>query len=548
MQLQPWFFAPRPEVARQILTGGVQIPWGEWLPSILWWWLVYALWAFFFVGLASIFRRQWVEVERIPFPQVTVANEIVRVLGREKSDEKSSTVKWLLFGVLLGLAFFVVLFMIIMFPWFPDVFGWRPNMCGFGAAWIPSSSPVAVILALGRIEKMPLFVAGMYLVPLNILFNAWLWWIVYAIALQIAYAMGYYSSLPTMDGCGRHWCGGSPEFAGPFYMVVFTTVGGVLGILIIYIFVNRGYVADTIRAALGRGRLVEVEKNEAIPYRLAYAMVLGAAIVLLVAFTFVMGPAPSVSVIWVTFLYQFIEVYFFIMVGFLTIGGYFSSGAYLKPIWRYAPEPRTMEWTVAFDFAVQSGTNSPAGGWGFPLLATAYGFSMANFTHTNPRNVLKLVLLVSVLTPLLIQIAVLWADYTFGSTKLPGYGAWNLGPIDRFSPEYYNSTPDSSLAWWPQAIAGAIIPMALYYLHARFIWFPLEPIGFMLGISWVALLFELWQPALMAWVIKTLTLRIGGSKAYESLGRPIAAGFIIGYSIIAVIGAIIGVVRFFIPF
>lgn len=553
MQLQPWFFAPRPEIAKQLLAGGVPIPWGEWLPSILWWWLVYSLWAFFFVGLASILRRQWVETEKLPYPLVTVANEIVRVAGREKADEKSRTVKWLLLGVLLGLAFFAVLFMILVFPWFPDVFGWRVNMCGFGAAWIPSSSPLASILALGKIEKMPLYVAGLYLVPLSILFNAWFWWMVMAALVQIAYAMGYYTSLPTMNGCGKEWCGDqSVTMAQPFIWGVFANLGVIIGIFISYWIMNRGYVADTIRAALRKGRLLEAEKNEAVSYRTAYAMLLGAAVMLVVAFMFAgLGPATALIVVFVTFLFQFMQVYFLNLLGFLVPAGFETANAFLKPIWPYGPVPPTMEWTVAQDFTVQPGANSPGGGWGFPFLAMTSGFAMAGFTGTKPGNVLKVVLFAAVLTPLLAQISILWGDYTFGSTKLPGYGSFGSGPIDRLTSGWYDSNPMSTggpFMWWPQALAGAIAAFVLYYLHSRFIWFPFEPIGFLMGISWTNILYELWQPALMAWVIKTVTLRIGGSKMYDSLGRPIAAGFIIGYALMAVIGATIGVVRFFIPF
>jgi len=58
----------------------------------------------------------------------------------------------------------------------------------------------------------------------------------------------------------------------------------------------------------------------------------------------------------------------------------------------------------------------------------------------------------------------------------------------------------------------------------------------------------MWLPALIAWILKYLTLRIGGSKLYEEYGIPVAAGFAIVFVSISFIGGIIGIYRWFFPF
>ncbi|MBS7610701.1 hypothetical protein KEJ27_00590 [Candidatus Bathyarchaeota archaeon] len=45
-----------------------------------------------------------------------------------------------------------------------------------------------------------------------------------------------------------------------------------------------------------------------------------------------------------------------------------------------------------------------------------------------------------------------------------------------------------------------------------------------------------------------MTLRIGGSKAYEDYGVPFVSGILGGVMIVSVIGAITGLIRLFIPF
>jgi len=74
--LTPWWFGPSQEVAQQIIQGGLSIPWAEYMPSILWWWWIYALWALFMIGLTAVLRHQWVDVEQVPFPHTMVAFEI----------------------------------------------------------------------------------------------------------------------------------------------------------------------------------------------------------------------------------------------------------------------------------------------------------------------------------------------------------------------------------------------------------------------------------------------------------------------------------------
>jgi hypothetical protein len=97
-------------------------------------------------------------------------------------------------------------------------------------------------------------------------------------------------------------------------------------------------------------------------------------------------------------------------------------------------------------------------------------------------------------------------------------------------------------------LLGVIIVGALSFLHARFLWFPFEPIGFIMGTTFMSALWGYWGPFLIAWVVKVLTLRIGGSKAYENYGIPIAAGFVAGYMVAILIGGTLSVIGFFVPF
>ena len=97
-------------------------------------------------------------------------------------------------------------------------------------------------------------------------------------------------------------------------------------------------------------------------------------------------------------------------------------------------------------------------------------------------------------------------------------------------------------------LGGFLIVAVLEFLHARFVWFPFNAIGFIIGTSYISVLWGYWGTFLIAWVLKVITLRLGGSKLYENLGVPIAGGFVVGYMIALVLGGILGFMRFFFPF
>ncbi len=73
--------------------------------------------------------------------------------------------------------------------------------------------------------------------------------------------------------------------------------------------------------------------------------------------------------------------------------------------------------------------------------------------------------------------------------------------------------------------AGAVVALVLTVLRQQWIGFPLHPGGFLLATNWAAEL--MWCPMLIAWLIKSFTLRAGGVKAYRQ-ARPFFLGLVLG--------------------
>ena len=78
---------------------------------------------------------------------------------------------------------------------------------------------------------------------------------------------------------------------------------------------------------------------------------------------------------------------------------------------------------------------------------------------------------------------------------------------------------------WLIRLAGGGFMTVLLFLHRRFLWWPLHPLGFVVSMDRV--MDTAWFPVFLAWLIKTVVLKYGGLKAYRALG-PLFWGLVLG--------------------
>lgn len=546
-ELIPTIMAPPESIARQLLTGGVPIPWGEWTIPLIWWWILMVSYGMLMTSIAAVMRRGWIDVEKVPFPQASAAYTIACMgLKPQPSHIKMA----FLVGIVLGFAFQFPIWAQAMFPWFPDVYGWRVNTCGHGGYQVQANSPLGALVGLSIIAKHPLNVAIAYFAPLGIQFSIWFWHVIYLVATQVAFFMGYYTGLDTINGCGRGgFCSDiTPQAQEPFKFTALSYVGGTIALTVIYLLLNRRYFAETIKVTLKtipREKIVEIEKNEPLGYRTAYILImvffLASIAVLMVAG--VSLPAAllmplTVFIVWIA------DARVWGITGY-TMQFLPGNFLYRLLLWPNAPEPVTSEYVVTISMAFYM-TDVPKA-FGGATLSSFAGYKMASLFNVNSRDVFKTLVLALVIGPLFVMLGFLWVCYTYGINRLSFNAAlWNS--VDGWTDPSFYATKPASEPWAPYVAVGFIITALLYVLHSKFLWFPLDPIGFILGTSWTSTLWGIWFPFLIAWILKLLTLKIAGSRGYEEYGVPIMAGFIAGYMIAVLVGGLAGIIRFFIPY
>ena len=96
--------------------------------------------------------------------------------------------------------------------------------------------------------------------------------------------------------------------------------------------------------------------------------------------------------------------------------------------------------------------------------------------------------------------------------------------------------------WMSMTIMGSAFAfsMGMMFLRTRFLWFPLRPAGYVIGIA-PGTIDSYWFTLLICIVIKTLLLRYGGIKAYRR-AIPFFMGMVLGHALIDCFWALISMV------
>jgi hypothetical protein len=542
-KIMPRFMVPEREVVSLWINGG-PILWDRWALPITWFCLNQILMAFFFIALASIFRRHWIDVEKVPFPQTMLAYELIREVTPEGRRRKT-----FLIGLLIGLAFQIPVALCQTFPWFPDIYGVRYRTCGHLTRWFGGDELLGQIAGMLPMNYNPLYVTVAYQAPMSVLFSSWFFALIYIIIVQVAYSLGYYSGITGIGTCGRDWCHPSPKTDPPLKFAA-VTAGGLVAFGLMTLILQRQYIINTLKAAFGKTSTSPEKEEEPMSYRAAYITLIVSFLLTIVFFSasgldlldaFLMP--LSALLLW----YPLTRIY-----GLAGTTWKHSDKSLI--IFRLVhPEPLpnpTQHWFV--ERLAGDEFDSPTWGWGGAAFSAFAGYRMASLTGASPKNALKTMIIATILSPIFSLVAFLLVVNAFTGPKLGQISSWHMGIPAGCCPNltsglWWKNTP-ASAPWEPWAAAGAAIIVVLSYLHARFVWFPLEPIGFFVGMSAMSTLHGQWMPFFVAWILKFLTLRIGGSKAYEEIGAPVSAGATTGCVIGATIGGALLVCRFFVPF
>jgi hypothetical protein len=525
-----------PKETADLLMQGIgnigAIPWAVLFPGILWRFLFVALFGCISIGIANIFRHQWMDVEVLPFPQVLVAHTCL--VNIENMDRKEwFQRKPFLIGISVGILLAIPLSGITLFPWFPDIYGWRTNTCAPGSQYV---APPDIPWNLG-INKHPPVYALLLLVPLNYLISLVFYTFVYEASIFIAYyAFGAYTGYLSKGFCGRSWCSSGIPNTDPPLMFATLNTGAMLGLFVITIILERGHIVRTLRSAFGTR--LEEEIGEPISYRVSWVILITSYVLLMTFFAFT-GFSP-----WVSFVLPLSGIItWFIMAQLWGKVGFCPSPCYhLTPgvirmfVWPSIVHPEVVSTDVALVPVLSRGWIGHGYSWGGSFFTVLASYKMASITGVNPRNVLKVMvvgLFIAMFTTEILQTVVMGI---YGYNRFPS--KLLIWPLEGYQDALWSNPSTLPMTQaTPHLVIGFVFMVVMGYLCTRFFWLP-NPIMLIVAWEWISSICGIWAACLVAWAIKYTVLRLGGSKLYEQWVVPFVGGFILGDALEVLVAAL----------
>tara|TARA_B100000029_G_scaffold505920_1_gene587563 strand:+ start:57859 stop:59694 length:1836 start_codon:yes stop_codon:yes gene_type:complete len=492
-----WFYEGMPEGIDNII-------WGPWFPPLFWWISLFVVLFFMGACITTIMRRTWVDHERLAFPLVRMAIDLIR------HDEETKRT-------------------------FPNFVYDRMFQVGFGASLILMIWNITTFW--GSIPPIP--IGSLYhtmltlmegALPIKISINIYALCFAFLAPLEITFSLWIFALLGILEGGLLDRVGfqysGSP--VGTNAVVKAQFFGGFVVFVFWHLWTSRKQINNVFRDAIKGG---EVSSTEFMSYRFALLGLMG-SLVYLIAWLMVSGLSWQVVPIYLLFL-------FILYLGTARIIAQTGLAFLDLPV-------NAHHFTI---LTLGSGNIDPpsltnlglgsayARNWrGLGIGTIAQSDKVMSDLRRDKRGLLGIMLitfLISMLTSILYTIYI-------GNTTI---GAYNFGTRDAFggiNEMYY----DDIVRWIRNAdqlqppeflfmALGGVIMLAITALTHRFPGWPLAPVGFTVAFADITrtLMFTLFT----AWLIKMLLLRLGGVTAYHR-ALPFAWGVLVGYSAGILIG------------
>jgi hypothetical protein len=503
-----WFSPTDPFAVEAFFDGGAAVPWSLW-------WVPLGMWCSFLIALAAasvcltlLLQRQWITNERLSFPLAQIPLEMVGERGRDRPRARLPVTRlfWLGFALAFGVRFWS--YLCEVFPALPAI--------PLGPIAMIEPHRVGPLAGLGELSLTlwPWLIGIAYLIPKELSFSCWFFWLARVGLAVIAIAAGAAPRSP------EGWLGDTdfPAFA-------FQGLGAIIALTGWAFWRARSHLGRALRIAFSResGR---ADAEEPIPYR--YAL-LGLAIsfVWLVWFCYLAGCRVVVGVGLISVLLIFYVAWTWLRaetgLALLLFPSFLDDMADAFGNAIYRPQEivtiMSVRWTY---FNGPTQLNLVAGN-----VLESLKIADAADIRTRP---LFAAMAAGFLVSLVIGVyVVLTGIYHYGFLTLRSTHETWLGSQLRWGSAHIFHALTTPSRLEPNAvaatIAGAAVALGLGLLRLRFWWWPFHPVGFLAANSWGMHWF--YSAFFIGWLAKSLVSRYGGLRVYRQT-VPLAIGLIVG--------------------
>lgn len=489
---------------------GQPLPWQAWLRPLGYWLIVVGAFLAAYLALASLLRRQWIDNEKLTFPLVQLPVELARD-AETGGRFFRNRLTWI--GFALPTLIFTLNGLHGIYPGIPQL----PLSYNLGQAFANMGRPFNQS-GLGGAYLSLAAIGFAYFLPTQLLFSLWVFFWLSAFQNMVFGAFGVsFEAMPLYPT--SLWNG--------------YQVAGAYVVLTAYLLRSAWPHLREMWARVWTGEPPD-QVPEMMSARASFA-VLASASTVAVAWFVQFGMSPAMAVIEVV---VFLFVVVLVMARSVSEAGMLMTETSFRPVdlvrlvtTRTALGARNL---TALSMADAVFTRDLRGN----LVSTFLdGLKMSDMLNFSRRHFLLAAVLALAVALGMGGFLHLYFPYTRGAIGMYSY-VYSGNPLWGFqSFQGALTSPDRYDGRLPLFFASGIgISIFLAYMRMVHVWWPLYPLGFALSGSWTMVVF--WAPILVAWLLKSVIMKYGGWRIYNTL-RPVFLGLILGEFSQAVIWATI---------
>ena len=501
------------------------IPIKQWVRPVLAWLAIIACMFLGFYGASMLMRKQWVDNERLTLPQTIIP----RQLFGEVQDEHGHVARPIFKNRIMWMGFALAFLMASLKGWNfynPDipapVFPAVDFATYVEAEWLKAVlTNVGIGLSIGAGISL-VVIAVALLVETDILFSLWIMFLLF----RLWHLFGYTANLTSVPG--YPW-----EHQ--------QNMGGYIAYAFLALWAGHQHLARAFKLSLGSPAMNDEEARERSEYRTGFLMIVAAftGIALWGAWT---NMGIKAALLFFGYLvlcgftlskiraecgapFGYLAPYFGLqfvavcggMAVFKSTGvlvATMASGFMCVAVFLLIAPAQVEMMEVARHFRVRA-PDLGAGLWlgliggvvigGFAILCWAYAQGANNIEFTWPFKQD-------------------WYSRQYRTLELSAdraVAAGTFGTAPETQPFNVIKNPDAKGLG-----IGALATCILAFLRARFAWFPFHPIGYILAPTYFMM--GCWFPIFIAWLVRSILLRIGGARMIRHGLVPFSVGILVG--------------------
>ena len=519
LKFYPDFWTPSYDVVAPAWAGRATAPLGALAPYLGFWMFMLLLWCLMGFFHAAVLRLQYVKKEKMPFPMFVPMNEM---LSRYEKGTFGSYLKSmsLLIGLVLGILVGVLGALNYIYK-FTQVF------YAFGQFYQPWIGDILSAISQQTIGGwwmlIPADVACFYLAPLDILSSM----VVMLVVFIILYPLVLVNTGVIAPGTGTNW-------GGPFPFVPFIIYYAPIAVGLWAVVFGYKIYGESIKRAIQRAKAGEGELSDL----LVWAGFIGTWLLWLIIWAALGGNVIALIASFAVYL-----LYTWGIVGVNAATGTWCGWGDTTPtinsaFWvgaatgTFNPTGAAANTQSAWATRTAAFITGGHGGWEiegtFHPWAFTGTYALAQPTRTKETDIFKAQLLGILIVAILGMLIGTYVIYGTGIGRLPGFWG-SSGFVGNMADWVVRDAGTPSSMDITQFVAAIVIVGILFFLRARFSWWFFSPyVMFFYDGMWLL-------NGGIAWVLKLITLKVFGAKAYEETGVPIAVGFLAGVTLAAMI-------------